>query len=273
MMHPAESHQQKVPTGCPDSAENLSKRWPGLRSAKEAWRFVWAQLGARPGPLRVHVADVGDAVGALDQSRSGKRLLEALEKQKLIQDVKRDGGWWAFYVVHPREARDGLRRIDPDPQGELFEERQEPAVKVAVPPGEYLEVGEEHQPNTIPIPTGGTATFTADSLLSDPAYMHTLDGLVHLWILTSKAHVGRGRKRDEEKAIRPQVQATLDAGFQAEAIVVAIRERANTLEWYSECHKRLLQAKKGNNGRSKATSHGDYDPNRTDYPSAGKDVG
>jgi hypothetical protein len=254
-----------------DPAVKLVQSMAGLRTAKAVWERIWSKIGGRPGTLTIHLEEIGKWVGAAAPRRSGEHLLGSLERARLIQGsgpggaIAKKKGWWTFDVVDPSEAIDGFRRIDGDPQGELpFPEEQKPAL---APVGVLSIRGEEQEehPNTPNTPHGASAGASAENRLDDPAYLRTVDGLAELWVATLQSYTGNARKRDRHKAVKLMVQATLDAGFPADEIAAAIRDRANKLEFYGDLHGRLLRAKKGKQN-GKGTSHGDYDATRSDFP-------
>jgi len=108
--------------------------------------------------------------------------------------------------------------------------------------------------------------------LGDPAFVHTLEGLAHLWVANHEVWIN-GRKRENLKDARKHVAATLRRGFTPEEIAAEMRTQENSMDYYNVFHNRLLKERKDRGGKSKGTSHGDYDPTRTDYPEPGKDAG
>ena len=238
-----------------DAAEACVFRWPSrgskklMAESKLAWLWLWRRAGSRPNAVTLHVSEIGEAQGAQDAMRSGRRLLETLIDAGLIDAVARERGRWTVDVRDPAEALDALRRIDPDPQGELFEEpaNNKPALEVASTLVGILTLplNSEEEVN---IPTSVDATSNAGLL--DPAHVHTVDSLARLWILSSQVRIN-GRKRDQLRDIKPQVQGTLDAGIPMAELAAAMRDRENKFEWYNIFATRLLE--RGAGRRAKLT--------------------
>jgi hypothetical protein len=133
---------------------------------------------------------------------------------------------------HKRDARrDGAPTHSASPEKRREEEKREEEILPQPPKGAESEQRVLSFPTPEPSPN--------DSLLSDPAYVLTVDGLTHLWIFTSAARVGHGRKRDTANAIKPMVQTTLAAGITPAAPADAMRAR-DKFEWYDVFHKRLI---------------------------------
>jgi hypothetical protein len=275
-----------------DSAEYLIQNWPTLRHAPKviaAWLHIWfSVLGGKPGSVTVHQAEIGKAVDPTyrDPSKSGKLFLRRLKFEKAFAVSPRvkgeKKGLWTIHVEHPRVVQEALRqdgafrRVEPDPQGELFEDGSEPGAPEELPEelpvGDLLGVFNPAQPQK-PNPNSPTGSSSGNRL-DDPAYALTADGLTDLWIQSSVVTYN-GRKRDRKKDIKPQVEATLKAGIPPEVMAAGMRDRENVLEFYNEFHGRMLREKKGKhhgdrNNRSAGRDAGDFDPTR-DYPRPGGD--
>ena len=93
----------------------------------------------------------------MDPTRSGGRLLETLLDAGLIEVIGREGGEWTIFMNDPTQARDTFRRIDPDPQAELFVESASTPLPT---PGNCISLLEDE---SIPFP-GVNATSNADPL-------------------------------------------------------------------------------------------------------------
>lgn len=112
------------------------RRWPALSAeGKLAWWLLYQRAGMRVDTrLQCHVGAVGEDQGAADASRSGRRYLEALAHQGLLQVLDMERGLWTVYLEDPvivERAR--LVRAASEGQGELFPE--EPKLPLPEPVG------------------------------------------------------------------------------------------------------------------------------------------
>ncbi len=89
------------------------------------YQSLWNFRGERPGELSISFAELGADVGAMDQ-RTARGHIERLEEVGLVHIIDRDkkAGVVHLYVYDHREL--GMpRRVDADPQAELFERSDE----------------------------------------------------------------------------------------------------------------------------------------------------
>jgi len=161
----------------------------------------------------------------------------------LCERMGTDGSEWLVNVHDPSEVakalQDGLRLVRASSQRELFEE---PALEAPIAPGELEEVSEDESYSNSP---GAKGASSAESRLSDAAYVLTLDGLTELWIFTSEARLPDGRRRDQMRAIKPMIEAILSRGIAPADLAAAIRARPDPFEWFQAFASRLLAGRAG----------------------------
>lgn len=101
------------------------KRWPGLRGeAKLAWRFLKDFGGGIGTTVVVTAADVGADQGT--SSTAGRRAIESLALEGLLELVERAKGRWTVYLPNPLDVARARRSRGCDGQGELFDLDDEP---------------------------------------------------------------------------------------------------------------------------------------------------
>lgn len=92
--------------------------WPLLRGEpKLAWLQLWCTLGIESKTIRITASAVGAFQGTSDTA--GKRCLQALVKEGLVELIDRTGGQWMLYLVDPIEAAIARRARQSDAQCEL----------------------------------------------------------------------------------------------------------------------------------------------------------
>lgn len=116
------------------------KRWPGLRGeAKVAWRFLRDFGGGIGSTVVVTAADVGADQGT--SSTAGRRALESLALEGLLELVERAKGRWTVYLPNPLDVARARRSRGCDGQGELFDREDEPlAEEPEMPPTVRVKV-------------------------------------------------------------------------------------------------------------------------------------
>lgn len=157
------------------------KRWPGLRGeAKLAWRFLREFGGGIGSTVVITAADVGADQGT--SSTAGRRAIESLALEGLIELVERAKGRWTVYLPNPLDVARARRSRGYDGQAELFdrdplegcdepldeEPKQPPTIRVKAPATESLAT----EASALPSPrqtseTSESARFYKDLDLGD----------------------------------------------------------------------------------------------------------
>lgn len=108
------------------------RRWPGLRGeAKLAWKFLSEFGGGVGSTVLVTAADLGADQGT--SSTAGRRAIESLAVEGLVELVERAKGRWTVYLPDPLDVARARRSRGCDGQGELFE-LSEPLAEEPKPP-------------------------------------------------------------------------------------------------------------------------------------------
>jgi len=139
------------------SATSWRSTWerltPTLRSVLRAkpaqfiaYAHLWYLCDGRPQTLTMTAADLGAALGGKDQ-RTARGWLDALRDAGLVDfaDRDRETGVYQLYV-HPPEVPGQPRRVDGDPQGEMFVPPDEPADVPIEPPAVIAGVFAQEPP-------------------------------------------------------------------------------------------------------------------------------
>jgi len=145
------------------------KRWPGLRGeAKLAWRWLWEFGGGIGATVVATAADVGADQGT--SSTAGRRSLESLATEGLLELVERAKGRWTVYLPDPLDVAKARRSRGCDGQGELFELDEPLAEEPKTPPTVRVQLAATEAPATdagaLPSPARGgcgRASVAADA--------------------------------------------------------------------------------------------------------------
>ena len=201
---------EAMPSKSADRARwDAVRTWPELRGeAKLAWQYLWGLANFRPQTIKVAPLSVAIDQGSR-QNRTGAGLLRRLAAHGLIQIIASDESAWAVYVRDPLEvAKESLKRIESDGQGELFPDDQP-----SDPPS-----GVTDEPASLPIrqSSHGGAQHPARDRARDVATpIQIQGGRALVGVPDSRMHfelAKQHRARDVARQIRPGVRITSPEG-------------------------------------------------------------
>lgn len=222
----------------------LIMAWSGLsKEAACAWWKLW-DIAVKQGAytVLVHPVAIGEALGAGDRQRTGKRALDALNAKDLIfvkdrgtVERGRERGLWLIVLEDPWEVhKRRIVRAAAEIQGELYEEekpvekqetqsvplRSEQAVVVQPPPSARSEVevvrSAQIERSEVPnyLANGGDGTTTACSVVkpSSQESMPTVkDALVEsMNRLTERVQLSREHQPAEVQKIADRIFLMVD---------------------------------------------------------------